>query len=46
MLNSISQSARLKIRLRWLDDGNDEMKSKLVTNDSALDLIHREENEV
>jgi hypothetical protein len=46
MLTSIQSSGRPKVKLRWLDNGLDEDKNKLVTNDASKDLIHKEEGDV
>lgn len=46
MLSSLTASGRLRTKIRWLDNNVEENKDKLVTNDEALDLIHKQENQV
>jgi len=45
MLTSL-QSSRIKSKIKWLDNGLEENKDKLITNDEKLDLLHKDENTV
>lgn len=46
MLTSLQNSGRVKSKLKWTDSGLEEQKEKLVLNNSAMDLILKEEHEI